>query len=226
MSVIQNLTEEVNETPLQSFKRLKELKEEEKKKLTEKYNNEKSLIEEQIGTISTELEQFKLQAIMASQSSQYRDLLKNYNELIRKKSDMEKKYIIDLQNKDDIILNYKRIIYLIKNNIPLPENYKKYDLVYAFTLNLAEKDPSNPRYKKLLEHKEEWIEDFNKQQEEEELQEISPLDGGSKSRRRHRRKPARKTRRGRIRKSMSKTHRRKRHSRVRKSKRNTYTRRR
>ena len=47
--------------------------------------------------------------------------------------------------------------------------------------------------------------------------------GGSKSRRRHRRhrKPARKTRRGRIRKSMSKTHRRKRHSRIRKHKKNT-----
>lgn len=52
--------------------------------------------------------------------------------------------------------------------------------------------------------------------------------GGSKSRRRHRRKPARKTRRGRIRKSKAKakTHRRRRHSRVRKSKINTYTRRR
>ena len=191
--------------------------------MTEKYNNEKSLIEKQIGTISTELGQFALPDIMASQSSQYRDLLKNYNELIRKKSDMEKKYIIDLQNKDDIILNYKRIIYLIKNNIPLPENYEKYDLVYAFTLNLAEKDSSNPMYKKLLEHKEEWIEGFNKQQEEE-LQEISPLGGGSKSRRRHRRKPARKTRRGRTRKTKSKTHRRKRHSRIRKHKKNTYTR--
>jgi hypothetical protein len=46
--------------------------------------------------------------------------------------------------------------------------------------------------------------------------------GGSKSRR----KPARKTRRGRTRKSKSKTHRRRRHSRVRKHKKNTYTRRR
>jgi hypothetical protein len=47
--------------------------------------------------------------------------------------------------------------------------------------------------------------------------------GGSKSRRRHRRKPARKTRRGRNRKSKpkSKTHRRKRHSRIRKHKKNT-----
>jgi hypothetical protein len=54
------------------------------------------------------------------------------------------------------------------------------------------------------------------------------LSGGSKSRRRHRRKPARKTRRGRTRKTKSKTHRRKRHSRVRvrKHKKNTYTRRR
>jgi hypothetical protein len=56
--------------------------------------------------------------------------------------------------------------------------------------------------------------------------------GGSKSRRRHRRKPARKTRRGRVHyrksksKSKTKTHRRKRHSRVRKHKKNTYTRRR
>ena len=54
--------------------------------------------------------------------------------------------------------------------------------------------------------------------------------GGSKSRRRHRRKPVRKTRRGRIRKPKSKsrpkTHRRRRHSRVRKHKKNTYTRRR
>ena len=51
--------------------------------------------------------------------------------------------------------------------------------------------------------------------------------GGHKSRRRHihRRKPARKTRRGCTQKSKSKskTHRRRRHSRVRKSKRNTYT---
>jgi len=44
--------------------------------------------------------------------------------------------------------------------------------------------------------------------------------GGSKSQRRHRRR-VRKTRRGRIRKSMSKTHRRKRHSRIRKHKKNT-----
>ena len=50
--------------------------------------------------------------------------------------------------------------------------------------------------------------------------------GGSKSRRRHRRKPARKTRRGRTRKTKSKTHRRGRHSHVRKHKKNTYTRRR
>ena len=50
--------------------------------------------------------------------------------------------------------------------------------------------------------------------------------GGSKSRRRNRCKPARKTRRGRIRKSKSKTHRRRRHSRARKHKKNTYTRRR
>ena len=42
--------------------------------------------------------------------------------------------------------------------------------------------------------------------------------GGSKSRRRHRRKPARKTRRGRTRKSKAKTHRRRRHSRIRKHK--------
>ena len=58
--------------------------------------------------------------------------------------------------------------------------------------------------------------------------------GGSKSRRRHRRKPVRKTRRRRTRKSKSKsksksktkTHRRRRHSRVRKHKKNLYTRRR
>jgi hypothetical protein len=52
------------------------------------------------------------------------------------------------------------------------------------------------------------------------------LSGGSKSRRRHRRKPARKTSRRRTRKSKSKskTHRRGRHSHVRKHKKNTYTR--
>jgi hypothetical protein len=65
------------------------------------------------------------------------------------------------------------------------------------------------------------------------LANIEVVHGGSKSRRRHRRKPARKTRRGRgctrkpksKSKSKSKTHRRRRHSRLRKHKKNTYTRR-
>jgi hypothetical protein len=54
---------------------------------------------------------------------------------------------------------------------------------------------------------------------------VDELGGGSKSRRRHRRKPARKTRRGRTRTRKSKTHRHRRHSRVRKNKKYTSRRR-
>jgi hypothetical protein len=156
------------ETSLQGFKSLKKTTEDEKRKLIEKYNTEKSLLEGQITTRLSELDKFTLNDIMTSQSSEYRELLKISKELETKKSEMEKKYIIDLQNKDNMILNCKRIIYLIEKDVDLPENYEKYDLAYAFTLNLAEKHPSFPGYKKLLEHKESWIEGFNEQQEEKE----------------------------------------------------------
>ena len=116
-----------------------------------------------------------------------------------------------------MILNYKRVIYLIENNIPLPKSYKEEDyneyMIYANMLYVAERSNSN-MYKNLIDHKKSWIEGFNRQQEEEQKGEVE-VDveggvegGGSKSQRRHRRhrKLVRKTRRGR--KSKSKTHRR------------------
>jgi hypothetical protein len=81
---------------------------------------------------------------------------------------------------------------------------------YTFTINEPREDSS---YKKNMTNCKSYIPHFG---------------GGSKSRRRHRRKPARKTRRGRgrTRKSKAKTHRRKRHSRIRKHKKYTSRRRR
>ena len=118
-------------------------------------------------------------------------------------------------------LRFKQLIYLITNNVPLPEGYVKYDLVYPYMLYVAETE-TNPTLKKqyqgLLDHRDLWIQDFNKQQQQEQQQqqqEQGKGEGGSKSRR----KAARKTR------CTSNTHRR-RHSRARKHKNNTYARRR
>ena len=213
---------------LDEFKRLKKSKEEEKKKLIEKYNAENLELEEEIKKNKEKFGQHKLA------TSGYNELFESVKFLEKKKDEMKKKYEKELQGKDYMILNCKRVIYLIENNITLPETYEKKNynqyMIYANMLYVAENDLLNPLNNKILEHKKSWIEGFNRQQEEEQKERELKVDvegGGSKSQRRHRRhrKPARKTRRGRTRKSKvkskTKTHRRRRHSRVRKHKKYT-----
>ena len=122
----------------------------------------------------------------------------------------------EMAENNRMILRYKKLIYLITNNVPLPEGYVRYDLVYPNMVHVAETEPNTKikkYYEGLLDHRDRWIQEFNKQQQQQQ----GEGEGGSKSRR----KAARKTRC----KTKTNTHRR-RHSRARKHKNNTYARRR
>ena len=216
------------EKTIEDYIREKELNENEKKKLIEDHKSNLESIQKKIAEVN---EMWKKTPVNADL-----DLGKEVSQLTKAKDKMINDYESRLQSLNKTILRYKQIIYLIQNEIELPEAYRlkgeymSYIIMTEIAELLKNSSPSRPNLSEnenLIRHKQAWINDFNQQQEASASEEQDPtpavplgdLGGGHKSRRQHRH--VHKTRRGRKSKSKPKTHRHRHHSRTRKHKKYT-----